>query len=140
MKEMFGMIFVKLDSLDQKVTSLDQKVTSLDQKVTSLDQRVTALDQKVTALDQKVTSLDQKVTKNSIEIESIKLDIKIIAEVQKAQMEQNERDHAKIIELIDNKIGLHSIILKNLTSDIREIKNNQEALEREVLYIKRKIG
>lgn len=105
MKEMFGMIFVKLDSLDQKVTSLDQKVT-----------------------------------KNSIEIESIKLDIKIIAEVQKAQMEQNERDHEKIIKLIDNEIGLHSIILKNLSSDVREIEKNQEALEIEMLDIKRKTG
>lgn len=49
MKEMFGMILGKLDSLDNKVISLDNKVT-----------------------------------KNSIEIESIKSDIKIIAEVQKA--------------------------------------------------------
>lgn len=72
MKEMFGMILGKLDSLDNKVISLDNKVT-----------------------------------KNSIEIESIKSDIKIIAEVQKAHMDQNERDHEKIITLIDNEIGLH---------------------------------
>jgi len=98
MKEMFGMILVKLDSLDQKVT------------------------------------------KNSIEIESIKSDIQVIAEVQKAHMDQNERDHEKIVILIDNQIGLHSIILKNLSSDVQRIDNDQRALEREVLDIKRKIG
>ena len=98
MKEMFGMILVKLDSLDNKVT------------------------------------------KNSIEIESIKSDIKIIAEVQKAHMDQNERDHEKIITLIDNEIGLHSIILKNVSSDVRGIEEDQKTLEREVLGIKRKIG
>lgn len=88
----------------------------------------------------KLDSLDKKVTKNSIEIESIKSDIRIIAEVQKAHMDQNERDHEKIITLIDNEIGLHSIILKNVSSDVRGIEEDQKTLEREVLDIKRKIG
>ena len=96
--------------------------------------------EKLDSLDNKVTSLDRKVTKNSIEIESIKSDIKIIAEVQKAHMDQNERDHEKITTLINNEIGLHSIILKNISSDVRGIEENQKALEREVLGIKRKIG
>ncbi len=98
MKEMFGMILVKLDSLDNKVT------------------------------------------KNSIEIESIKSDIKIIAEVQRAHIDQNGRDYEKMITLIDNEIGLHSIFLKNVSSDVRGIEEDQKTLEREVLAIKRKIG
>lgn len=53
-------------------------------------------------------TLDQKVTKNSIDIESIKTDIKTIVEVQKAYIDKNERDHEGIIELIDQDIGLHS--------------------------------
>ncbi|MDR3586497.1 MAG: hypothetical protein P4L59_14470 [Desulfosporosinus sp.] len=105
MKEMFGMILVKLDSLDLIVKTLDQKVT-----------------------------------KNSLEIESIQSNIKIIAEVQKAHMDQNERDHEKIFTLIDQEIGLHTIILKNLSSDVRRIEEDQQTLEREVLDIKRKIG
>ena len=81
-----------------------------------------------------------KVIGLDIDIESIKSDIKIIAEVQKAHMDQNERDHEKITTLINNEIGLHSIILKNISSDVRGIEENQKALEREVLGIKRKIG
>jgi len=104
-KEMFGMILVKLNSLDEKVTTLDGKVT-----------------------------------KNSIEIDSIKSDIKLIVEVQKAHMDKNERDHEKIIELIDNQISLHSIILKNISLDVRGIKEDQKSLEREVASIKRQIG
>ncbi|SPF51960.1 hypothetical protein SBF1_5500003 [Candidatus Desulfosporosinus infrequens] len=96
MKEIFGTILMKLDSLDQKVDSLDQKVDSVD----------------------------QKVTKNSIEIESIKSDIKTIAEIQKAHIDQNERDHEKLFTFIDHEIGLHSIILKKLSSDVREIEKN----------------
>ena len=111
-KEMFGMILSKLDSIDQRVDSIDQRVDSVD----------------------------QKVTKNSIEIESIRSDIKIMAEVQKAHMDQNEREHQKIITLIDNEISLHSIIIKNVSSDIRGIEENQKTLEREVSDIKRKIG
>ena len=81
-----------------------------------------------------------KVIGLDIDIESIKSDIKIIAEVQKAHMDQNERDHEKITTLINNEIGLHSIILKNISSDVRGIEENQKTLEREVLGIKRKIG
>ena len=81
-----------------------------------------------------------KVIGLDIDIESIKSDIKIIAEVQKAHIDQNERDHEKITTLINNEIGLHSIILKNISSDVRGIEENQKALEREVLGIKRKIG
>ena len=146
-KEMFGMILVKLNSLDEKVTTLDGKVTTLDGKVTTLDGKVTTLDGKVTTLDEKVTTLDEevitldgKVTKNSIEIDSIKSDIKLIVEVQKAHMDKNERDHEKIIELIDNQISLHSIILKNISLDVRGIKEDQKSLEREVASIKRQIG
>ena len=139
-KEMFGMILVKLNSLDEKVTTLDQKVTTLDGKVTTLDGKVTTLDEKVTTLDEEVITLDGKVTKNSIEIDSIKSDIKLIVEVQKANMDKNERDHEKIIELIDNQISLHSIILKNISLDVRGIKEDQKSLEREVASIKRQIG
>jgi len=119
LKEMFGMIIGKLDSLDQKVGSLDQKVGSLDQKV---------------------DSLDKKVTKNSIDIESIRTDIKTIVEVQKAYIEKNERDHEEIITLINHEISLHSAILKNVSSDVRGLEEDQKILEREVLSIKRKIG
>jgi chromosome segregation ATPase len=121
LKEMFGVILLKLDSLDKKVDSLDARVDSLDKKVGSLDARVGSL-------DKKVGSLDEKVTQNSVEIESIKSDIRIIAEVQKAHMDQNERDHNKIIDLIDNKISLHSNILKKVSTDIRRIQEAKENL------------
>ena len=126
LKELFGMIIGKLDSLDEKVGTLDQKVGTLDQKVGTLDQKVGAL--------------DQKVTRNSIDIESIKWDIKTIVEVQKAYIEKNERDHEEIITLINHEIGLHSAILKNVSSDVRGLEEDQRILEREVLSIKRKIG
>ncbi|MDR3602439.1 MAG: hypothetical protein P4L49_18460 [Desulfosporosinus sp.] len=87
----------------------------------------------------KLDSLDEKVTKNSLEIESIKSDIQIIAEVQKIHMDQNEREHQKIITLIDKEIGLHSIILKNVTSDVRALEEDQKTLEREISGVIRKI-
>jgi len=107
LKEMFGVILLKLDLLDRKVDSLDARVGSLDEKV---------------------ALLNEKVTKNSVEIESIKSEIRIIAEVQKAHMDQNERDHNKMIDLIDNKISLHSNILKKVSTDIRRIQEAKENL------------
>ncbi|ODA41138.1 hypothetical protein [Desulfosporosinus sp. BG] len=60
----------------------------------------------------------------------------MVAEVQKAYMEQNERDHEKIITHVDNKIGLHSIIV---SADVRGFEENQKTLEKEVIGIKRKM-
>lgn len=111
-KEMFGMILGKLDSIDKRVDSIDKRVDSID----------------------------KRVTKNSIEIESIQSVIKTIAEVQKAHMEQNERDHENIIILINKQYGLHSAILKNLSSDVRGLEEHQRIQDQELSEIKRRIG
>ena len=104
-KEMFGMILGKLDSIDKRVDSIDKRVT-----------------------------------KNSIEIESIQSIIKTIAEVQKAHMDQNERDHENIVKLINKQSGLHSAILKNLSSDVRGLEEHQKIHDQELLEVKRRIG
>lgn len=118
-KEMFGMILGKLDSIDKRVDSIDKRVDSIDKRVDSIDKRV---------------------AKNSIEIESIQSVIKTIVEVQKAHMDQNERDHEAIMKLINKEIGLHSDILKKLSSDVRGLEEHQKVQDQVLLEIKRKIG
>jgi len=140
MKEMFGMIFEKLDSMDRKFGTMDEKIDIMDKKIGTMDEKVDTLDEKFGTLDKKFDTLDRKVTRNSVDIESIKSDIKTIVEVQKAYMDKNERDHEKIITLINDGMSLHSAILKNLSSDVRGLEENQKILEREVASIKRKIG
>lgn len=88
----------------------------------------------------KLDSIDKRVTKNSIEIESIQSVIKTIAEVQKAHMDQNERDHENIIKLINTQNGLHSAILKNLSSDVRGLEEHQKMQDQELSEIKRRTG
>jgi hypothetical protein len=105
---MFGIILDKLDTLDTKVDSLDTKVDSLDTRVDSLDT--------------KVDSLDTRVIKNSVNIESIRNDLKTIIEVQKAHMDQNERDHEKIMKHIDDKTDLLKDILKRHSEEITTLK------------------
>jgi len=95
---------------------------------------------KLDSIDKRVDSIDKRVTKNSIEIESIQSIIKTIAEIQKAHMDQNERDHEKIIKLIDQQNGLFSAILKNQSTDIRGLEKHQELQEQEISEIKRRIG
>jgi len=132
-KEMFGMILGKLDSIDKRVDSIDKKVDSIDKRVDSIDKRVDSI-------DKRVDSIDKRVTKNSIEIESIQSIIKTIAEVQKAHMDQNERDHENIVKLINKQSGLHSAILKNLSSDVRGLEEHQKIHDQELLEVKRRIG
>ena len=139
-KEMFGMILGKLDSIDKRVDSIDRRVVFIDKRVDSIDKRVNSIDKRVDFIDKRVDSIDKRVTKDSVEIESIQSVIKTIAEVQKAHMDQNERDHEAIIKLINRETGLHSDILKNLSSDVRGLEEHQKIQDRELLEIKRKIG
>jgi chromosome segregation ATPase len=100
-KQMFGTILGKLDSMDSRLGSLENKVDSLENKV---------------------DFLDSKVTKNSLDIEFIQNDIRTIIEVQKAHMEQNERDHERIIKHIDEKTGLLESVLKRHSEEITSLK------------------
>ena len=132
-KEMFGMILGKLDSIDKRVDSIDKRVDSIDKRVDSINKRVDSI-------DKRVDSIDKRVTKNSIEIESIQSVIKTIAEVQKAHMDQNERDHENIIKLINKQNGLHAAVLKNLASDVRGLEEHQKMQDQEISEIKKRIG
>ncbi|MFZ3101929.1 MAG: hypothetical protein WA131_07500 [Desulfitobacteriaceae bacterium] len=115
LRQIFGRLFEKVDALDVKFNALDGKFNVLDGKFN-------ALDQKVSSLDGKFNALDQKVTKNTIQIESIQSDIKIIVEVQKAHMEQNERDYKNILEHIGNKTDLIETVLKRHSEEITTLK------------------
>ena len=81
----------------------------------------------------KLDSLDKKVTKNSIAIESIQSDMKIIVEVQKSQYQEFYRKLDDIFYDIKSDISLHSTVLKNISTDVK-------SLEKEVSTLKRKIG
>ncbi len=114
-KQMFGVILGKLDSMDNRLGSLENKVDSMDGRLGSLEN-------KVGSLDSKVGSLDSKVTKNSLDIEVIRNDIKTIIEVQKAHMEQNKQDHERIIKHVDEKTGLLESVLKRHSEEITNLK------------------
>lgn len=88
----------------------------------------------------KLDSLDKKVTRNSIEIESIQSDIKIVLEVQKNQYEELNRKLDDISYEIKKDISLHSTVIKDVSIDVRKLEEGQISLEKDVSVLIRKIG
>lgn len=98
LRQIFGKLFEKIESVE------------------------TVLNEKFNELDGKFNELDGKVTKNSIQIEAIQSNIETIIEVQRAHMEQNERDHKNIMEHIDTKTDFLENVLKRHSEEITTLK------------------
>ncbi|MHB8124105.1 MAG: hypothetical protein ACYDEJ_00450 [Desulfitobacteriaceae bacterium] len=73
-------------------------------------------------LFEEIRLVKTSLTKQGIAIESMQTDIKTIAEVQKVHMEQNERDHKKTMEHIDDNIGLVGNVVKTHSEEISTLK------------------
>lgn len=90
--------------------------------------RLDSLESKVDSLDSKVGSLDSRLNLIEVNVENIHLDIKTIAEVQKSQFEQNEKSHAEIIQLLNDKSSLLESAIQHVSSDVAELKNNNNGI------------
>ncbi|MFZ3371451.1 MAG: hypothetical protein WA131_00255 [Desulfitobacteriaceae bacterium] len=125
-KEMFGIILGKLESMDEKVTQNSINLESLDKKLTQNSINL--------------ESMDKKVTQNSISLESMQSDMRIIVEVQKSQYEELNRKLNNISDDLKKEISLHSTVIKDLSLDVRKLEEGQKSLEKDVAILKKKIS
>ncbi|APM41303.1 hypothetical protein BS101_16335 [Clostridium kluyveri] len=74
--------------------------------------------------------LTSEVQKNSIKLESIEKKIDIIAEVQTAHKEQNEKAHNEIIKPLGEKISVIELAVKDTSKDVKELKDKFDKVEK----------
>lgn len=76
-----------------------------------------------------LSDVKNEVRKNTISIETINKKIDIIAEVQSAHKEQNDREFTNIHNLIHEKTNLIETAVTDATKDIKEVKESTEVLK-----------
>lgn len=64
----------------------------------------------------RLDKVDSRLDKVELSLEDLRKDVKIIAEVQKSHMEQNERQHTQIMKELRGEIGLIDTAVKQLSS------------------------
>ena len=78
----------KFYAIDSKFDAMDSRFTEIDSKFDAMDSRFTEIDSKFDNLSSDVKKIRNDVTKNSIMLEKLDSNVKLLAEGQEAFREQ----------------------------------------------------
>ncbi|KOA21345.1 hypothetical protein CLHOM_02300 [Clostridium homopropionicum DSM 5847] len=82
-----------------------------------------------TMLETQISGVKNDIRNNSIKLEAIEKKIDIIAEVQTSHKEQNEKSFKNTDSVIEDKTSLIEISVKNISKDVKEVKESIEVLK-----------
>lgn len=82
------------------------------------------------SINNKMDKIEGEVKKNSIKLESIETKLKTVAEIQKSNMEQNERAHNEIIKPLGEKISVIELAVKDTSNDMKDLKDKFDKVEK----------
>ncbi|MGH4049877.1 MAG: hypothetical protein ACREVX_00730 [Clostridium sp.] len=74
-------------------------------------------------------SVETEVKKNSIKLESIETKINVIAEIQTAHKDQNEKAFRNSNSLTEEKVDLLGTSIKSISKDVKEVKENIDVMK-----------
>lgn len=126
-----------LSKLLEGQNRLETEVGSLKEGQNRLETEVGSLKQEVGSLKEGQNRMETKILNNTIKLEDIEKKINIIAEVQTAHKEQNERHSNIIIQDQDDMNTLLSISLKSVSDDVVEVKKDTKELKERVDKVER---
>ncbi|NMA68885.1 MAG: hypothetical protein GX958_05655 [Desulfitobacterium sp.] len=134
-------------TLQQDVSSMKSDMVSMKGDISALQHDVGAMKNNISTLEQNYDSLQAQVAQNTLLLEGTRKDIKIIIEVQKANFEQNQREHQEIITTMNNRADIIELAVKSTSTTVNEIiednKSFNEILgrhERSMETFKRKLA
>ena len=111
---------------DSKSTKEDIKALKEDSKSTKED--IKALREDLTAIKIDMSKMDKKIDKNTIILEELRTKLETSAEVQKAHMEQNEREFDDMSKIINSRSSLIETAVQRTSKDVGKIKENVNVL------------
>jgi len=82
-----------------------------------------------TELKAEVKNMSEDIRKHSIKLEAIERKIDIVSEVQTSHKEQNENSLNNIESNLKEKISLIEAATKNISSDVKEVKESIDVLK-----------
>ena len=103
--------------------------TRLETEMGSMKSDIGSLKSDVSSLKSEMGDMKSEIRKNSIKLESIENKLDIIAEVQVAHKEQDERSHKNFNSTFLEKTEIIELSTKNISNDIKDVKESVDVLK-----------
>lgn len=110
-------------------TRLEIEVSNVKGDVNGVKNDISSVKNDINGVKDDISSLKNDTKKNSIKLEAIEKNINKIAEVQTSHNEQNEITFKNMDSVIEEKASLIEAAVKNISKDVREVKESIEVLK-----------
>lgn len=81
-------------------------------------------------MDSRMDKMDEKIDKNTMMLEKLDTNVKIIAEVQQAPIEQDEKNHEEIIKPLSEKVNVIELAIKDISKEVKELNEKFDKVEK----------
>lgn len=109
---------------------LDILSNLLDGKLKPVHERLDKMDSRLDNMDSRLDNMDGKIDKNAVMLEKLDTNVKIIAEVQKSHIEQDKKNHEKIIKPLSEKADIIELAVKDICKEVKELKEKFVKVEK----------
>ena len=116
-------------AIKMELSGVKEDTSGLKTEFSGVKEDISGLKIELSGVKEDIAEVKNEVRKNTISIETINKKIDVIAEVQSAHKEQNDREFTNIHNLIDAKTNLIETALTGASKDIREVKESIEVLK-----------
>ncbi len=125
-KNLMIYLLLERDIMDDKVFEMLEKIYSeltnfkseVNQKFDGINQRLGEVNQKFDGINQRLDEVNKKANKNSILLEKMNDNIKILAEVQQKHLKINERQHEEMSEINKEELELLKSAIQHISHNI----------------------
>lgn len=116
--------------LDILSNLLDEKLKPVHERLDKMDSRLDNMDSRLDKVDSRLDKMDGKIDKNAVMLEKLDTNVKIIAEVQKAHIEQDKKKHVEIIKPLSEKVDVIELAVKDISKEVKELKEKFDKVEK----------
>ncbi len=119
----------EIGSVNNDINTIKTDVGNIKTDLSNVKTDMNNVKLDVNSVKSEMNSLGDLVRKNSIKLEAIERKIDIVAEVQTSHKEQNENSLNNIESNLKQKLSLIEAATKNISSDVKEVKESIDVLK-----------
>ncbi|MEL1135644.1 hypothetical protein AAC978_10715, partial [Desulfitobacterium sp. THU1] len=128
MKDDISSMKSDISSLQHDVVSMKDDISSMKSDISTLQQDVGSMKNDISTLQKDVGDLHTQVAKNTITLEKTQKDVRIMAEVQKAHYEQNQRDHQEMLSTVNSRTNVIELAIKSVSTTLSDVQEESQSL------------
>ncbi|MGE4272502.1 MAG: hypothetical protein AB7E31_06475 [Desulfitobacterium sp.] len=127
-REILNKILHGQSAMSEDIHSMKDDISSMKNDISSLQQDVGSMKNDITSLQKDVGDLHTQIAKNTITLESTRKDIRIMAEVQKAHYDQNQRDHQEMLSTVNSRTNVIELAIKSVSTTLSDVQEESQSL------------